>query len=387
MALQRKDCPSREIAAHLRTEIMSGKIPPGAMLASIRTLAKEYGVGAQTVVSAFALLEKDRIIQSLPRRGFRVADPLPQGKFLAIVYRRTEGDSYFINGVISEFEAVCRERGAAVNKMYADLFNSIAPEKLEEMFREENYTGVLLCNSAFIGLEPELCFLRRARLPVVLPDARPGDREITRFAVLNRACDTSWLALLRHLKERGFRKIGALGGMEGNDLADGKRTADLGCSTVRTHFDFLRELELEIPEDPLLFISLEEKARNKAKFARWLEDIGRFDAVICSSDFYAMQFYEFCRESGIAIPGDLAVASFGNNTGAKLLSPPLTSVDYLPRKAAEQAFELLFDSADWFGPGKEAPCMDRDFRVVARASTDSHAKTKSAKNASRNRKR
>lgn len=44
-SLQRKECRSREIASQLEAEILSGKIAPGAPLASVRTLAGMYGVG------------------------------------------------------------------------------------------------------------------------------------------------------------------------------------------------------------------------------------------------------------------------------------------------------------------------------------------------------
>lgn len=368
-SLQGKDCRSREIASQLRTEIMCGKIPPGAPLASIRTLAGLYGVGPQVIVSAFAILEKDRLIQSQPRRGFRVADPLPGGKFLVISYRELKNGVYFLNAMLPEFEAICRERGIGVDHVSVDIFNSLSPDRILEMFRKENYTGVLLCDAYFIGLEPELRLLRKAKLPVLIPDARSGDHEITRFAVLERVHDVSWFAVLRHLRDQGYRRIGAVGELRGSELAGGDRGAFLRTSTLQIHFDFLRELGLEIPEEPALFIDLVQKEANKAKFAEWLEDRGRFDAVICHSDLHAVQLYEFCKEKGIDIPGELAVAAFGNSRGTEMFSPPLTSVDFLPRQAAEKSFELLFNSKEWFGPGLEAPAVTRAFKIIPRAST------------------
>ena len=156
------------------------------------------------------------------------------------------------------------------------------------------------------------------------------------------------------------------------------REAFLRTSTLQVHFDFLRELGLEIPEKPVLFIDPAQKQTNRNKFAGWLENRERFDAVICHSDLHAAQLYEFCEEKGIGIPGELAVAAFGNSKGTDMFTPPLTSVDFLPRQAAEKAFELLFNSKDWFGPELEAPAVPRAFRIIPRASTARVKKKSSA---------
>ena len=377
-SLQRKECRSREIASLLEAEIISGKIPPGAPLASVRTLAEMYGVGPRVIVSALAILSGHRLIQSQPRRGFRVADPLPGGKFLIVSYAKGENGVYFLNEMIPAFESVCRERGIGVDQVSIDIFNALSRERILEMFRKEGYTGALLGSSGFIGLEPELQALWEANIPVLLPDARPGDREITRFAVLERPHDAGWFAVLSHLREQGYRRIGAVGELSGDERAGGHRDAWLRTSTLRTHFDLMRKLDLEIPEKPVLFIDPAQKEAGGSKFADWLENRERFDAVVCHSDLHAAQLYEFCEEKGIDIPGELAVAAFGNSKGTDMFTPPLTSVDFLPRQAAEKAFGLLFNSKEWFGPGLEAPVVPRDFKLIPRASTARVKKKSSA---------
>jgi len=377
-SLQRKECRSREIASLLEAEIISGKIPPGAPLASVRTLAEMYGVGPRVIVSALAILSGHRLIQSQPRRGFRVADPLPGGKFLIVSYAKGENGVYFLNEMIPAFESVCRERGIGVDQVSIDIFNALSRERILEMFRKEGYTGALLGSSGFIGLEPELQALWEANIPVLLPDARPGDREITRFAVLERPHDAGWFAVLSHLREQGYRRIGAVGELSGDERAGGHRDAWLRTSTLRTHFDLMRKLDLEIPEKPVLFIDPAQKEAGRSKFADWLENRERFDAVVCHSDLHAAQLYEFCEEKGIDIPEELAVAAFGNSKGTDMFTPPLTSVDFLPRQAAEKAFGLLFNSKEWFGSGLEAPVVPRDFKLILRASTARVKKKSSA---------
>ena len=48
-------------------------------------------------------------------------------------------------------------------------------------------------------------------------------------------------------------------------------------------------------------------------------------AVLCMSDSIAYGVYAACAELGLSIPGDVAVAGFGDHPISRLLSPPLTS--------------------------------------------------------------
>ena len=48
-------------------------------------------------------------------------------------------------------------------------------------------------------------------------------------------------------------------------------------------------------------------------------------AVLCLSDSIAYGVYAACAELGLSIPGDVAVAGFGDHPISRLLSPPLTS--------------------------------------------------------------
>ena len=48
-------------------------------------------------------------------------------------------------------------------------------------------------------------------------------------------------------------------------------------------------------------------------------------AVLCMSDSIAYGVYAACAELGLSIPGDVAVAGFGDHPISRLLAPPLTS--------------------------------------------------------------
>jgi DNA-binding GntR family transcriptional regulator len=58
-----------DIAADLRTRILSGEWEPGAKLPRMMDLARRYDVNRDTLARAVALLEADGLVWAVPRRG------------------------------------------------------------------------------------------------------------------------------------------------------------------------------------------------------------------------------------------------------------------------------------------------------------------------------
>jgi DNA-binding LacI/PurR family transcriptional regulator len=91
-------------------------------------------------------------------------------------------------------------------------------------------------------------------------------------------------------------------------------------------------------------------------------------AVLCLSDSIAYGVYAACAELGLSIPGDLAVAGFGDHPISRLLDPPLTSTVWDVERVAEVATGFLLKAINADGPQETlreivAPVL------VARAST------------------
>lgn len=60
---------SLQVAATLRSEIVSGKLSPGDKLPSIRNLAERFGVAPMTANSAIDILRNDGLVYTSPGRG------------------------------------------------------------------------------------------------------------------------------------------------------------------------------------------------------------------------------------------------------------------------------------------------------------------------------
>ncbi|MBV9194392.1 MAG: LacI family DNA-binding transcriptional regulator [Solirubrobacterales bacterium] len=84
--------------------------------------------------------------------------------------------------------------------------------------------------------------------------------------------------------------------------------------------------------------------------AELLDDPGRPTAVLCLSDSIAYGVYAACAELGLSIPGDVAVAGFGDHPISRLLAPPLTSTVWDVEQAAECATSFLSQAIAADGP-------------------------------------
>lgn len=76
------------IADDLRDRIRTGAYPPGALLPSEKALSAEFGVVRNTLRRAYAELDREGLIETVPGRGRRVRDDSPA----PLRYRRIAAD-------------------------------------------------------------------------------------------------------------------------------------------------------------------------------------------------------------------------------------------------------------------------------------------------------
>ncbi|MBC2878149.1 MULTISPECIES: GntR family transcriptional regulator [Streptomyces] len=67
--------PYEQIRAHIADRARSGALPVGHRLPTVRGLAEELGVAANTVAKAYRALEADGVIETHGRNGTFVAAP------------------------------------------------------------------------------------------------------------------------------------------------------------------------------------------------------------------------------------------------------------------------------------------------------------------------
>ncbi len=93
----------------------------------------------------------------------------------------------------------------------------------------------------------------------------------------------------------------------------------------------------------------------------------RFTAVFAANDLMAFGALIACRERGIRVPEDIAIAGFDDIPAARLVSPGLTTIAQFPERLGRRAAEMVFDrlSGEETGPGRRE---EMPFALVERGS-------------------
>jgi LacI family transcriptional regulator len=140
--------------------------------------------------------------------------------------------------------------------------------------------------------------------------------------------------LVDHLVEHGHRRIGLLAGSPGETSGSERQTA------------FEAAMARHAPSVTVAGVAggrwhLEEGRRaTHALLARAQPPT----ALVASSVELALGAMLACRESGTAVPADLALATFDDAYFAELLDPPLTAVAYHPTEVGRAAASLLVEA-------------------------------------------
>ena len=100
---------------------------------------------------------------------------------------------------------------------------------------------------------------------------------------------------------------------------------------------------------------------------RLLSASPRPTAVFASNDLMAIGAMTAIRESGLSIPQDIAVVGFDDIPAARLISPPLTTINQFKQQLGRRAAELLFERLTGAVAG-EGRSIEMPFELIIRQS-------------------
>jgi LacI family transcriptional regulator len=140
--------------------------------------------------------------------------------------------------------------------------------------------------------------------------------------------------LVDHLVEHGHRRIGMLSGSL--DETSGRERLDAFHAAMRRH-------GLDVSDGYVGGGRWSVAAGRESTLALLAADPNP-TAVVSSSVELALGCMFACRERGLLIPDDLALATFDDAYFAELLNPPLTAVGYDPLQVGCVAAALLVDA-------------------------------------------
>lgn len=365
MATNRAPDKTKALAQAIRQAILSGQYAPGEMLPSERELMAGHELSRTTVRRAVDLLvEEGRVVRRAGSGSFvSEAEAAPSSPSA----RPGPGGMPSIALIIPTFS----------NPLYAEMIDGIE--------REAQQAGLkLITNQSGYSLESESRQLSalagdpEVRGAVVVPTSVTASSAGARkfigsgkpLVYMGRWPDdvaadgvsadylTSGRIAVEHLLAQGHRQIAYVEGaphLPGFSLLDGYALA-------------LKNAGLPLRQELVRINDLPSEAAGRQAIEDLLAQKVGFSAVFARNDVTALGVVQALRAAGVAIPGQVAVASVNDSLLARSMDPPLTSVRIHPEVLGQMGFRMLRDrmSGHYDGPPLHMLVVPA---LIARAST------------------
>lgn len=305
---------------------------------TIYDLARELNVSAATVSrglknsSTISEEMRKRIQELALGRGFRInnfARNLRQNKTHIIGVMMHELNTSFMVSVISGIENVFRKTE------YDILIAHSAEEGESEIVNARNLfqkrVDGLIASLAFNtpNLDHFQSFSER-NIPVVFFDRVEESSTGAKIVIDNFACGYK---ITEHLIKQGCKSIVHL---TGNLIRNVYKKRYEGYRAA------LSDYNLPYHDDQLVVCRL-NSIESKAAAARIISMNPRPDGLFAAGDFAAAICIQAFKESGIQVPGDIAVVGFNNDSISTIIDPHLTTINYSGFTMGEMAARLILD--------------------------------------------
>ena len=350
----------------LRNKIISKEYFSGYKFPSEPILAKELGVGRITLRSALERLEQGGLVVRVQGKGTFVKSEGERSrdeKRILILFndssRHIEIPS---NYIVPAFEKACESLNIKTDSMDINFLRAGNEKDVVERLKKSNYLGVLLNNSYYNGDEKEILILKKLDIPVLIPHARAEDYNTTGFAVMYSDYRRAWREGVEYLYKQRHVRFATLGLFSVN----GRK--NLRGFSEPEYFCFLNNLGVAVDHKLLKYIQYSYETIDAAVKELMLM-ANPPTAIMCFSDFVALEVYKSLDELGYRIPQDVAVMGFCGYPGDHLLSPPLSTIDLQYESIGKMAAKVLYRADEWFGkPEVAVPRIVSPHKLMARGS-------------------
>lgn len=314
----------------IEKDVEAGKRPGSSRLLSENSYCDRLGVSRVTVRKAVDELIREGMLQRIPGKGIEIVDPSfrqekPLYKRLAFVIRFSEDDDFFSRMVLA-----CTQTANLYGYSY-NIYN-ISQWRSQNIFSEllkSEIDGVLF---TYYIHEPHTGNFQSVidkGIPLVMVDNLPLSGEYP--YVLSDDEKGGYLAA-SHLLSKGCRRILFIG-EEIEEYTQAKRLEGYKRAVREGGFgeDGLRVLKIREPGEVYEQVS--------GIFAGGIE----YDAVASFADGYVTEAYRALKDSGIRVPGQVALAGYGDSVAGRLLEVPLSTIEMPVFEMGRQACEMLIN--------------------------------------------
>lgn len=271
-------------------------------------------------------LTRDRILAAAARMRY-----VPNGTARSLTTTTTESVGVLLPNLYGEFfsELIRGIEGAVRERGYHTLLSSVHDGPAELVAALRALAGRV---DGLVVMSPDLgADVLEANLPAGLPVVLLGTAVAGHASVvIDNAAGAD--AVVRHLADLGHRRIALIGGPAGNTDAQARRSAYRAAL-----------LDRDLEADPALDVEGDFTEASGYAAAEQLLAGERPTAVFAANDAMAIGALRACREAGLDVPGDLALAGFDDIPVATYVTPALTSVRVPIHDMGRLAVQLVLE--------------------------------------------
>jgi LacI family gluconate utilization system Gnt-I transcriptional repressor len=225
-----------------------------------------------------------------------------------------------------------KPRGLQILLGYTD-YDMAEEERLIEQFLRRRPEAIVVTGGRHTPRARRM--LENAGIPVIetwdLPDDPIGH-------VIGFSNAGAVRGMVDHFVARGLTRIAFIGGDTTRDTRGADRRAGFIAAMQGHGLDATRLIAAGVPP-----ISMREGAM---AMGRLLDTLPDTQAVICVSDLSAFGALTECQRRGVAVPGRLWIAGFGDYEIAGIAVPSLTTINPFPRDIGLRTATLILDVLD-----------------------------------------
>jgi len=346
---------------HLRKEIVSGRLRSGKLPRETE-LAKSLGVGKVTLRDSLSRLEDEGYIKRIHGKGtFVYSDgAVTAAATIMVIHGGGSGFELPWHYIVPEITRCATENQLKAFIMTDIAINMFSESDIREFVKSNHIIGIAAVMNGFNGQEPILAKMRSAGVPAVIVHAKMDDAKITGFACISVAERDGWEAAIAYLAGLGHRKIAIIG----------QTTSSLRGYSMQESLQLLKKYQAAADESLIRMAKFDRQEIIENVKTLYSNPADRPTAVLCYSDFYAIHVYDALKELKLRIPQDVAVMGICGYPDARLLNPPLSTIDYGYAKFAEMAVEMLQEPEKWIGPAGKGKLRQKPFKLIKRQSTE-----------------
>ena len=306
-------------------------------LTSINDIAKALGVSASTVsralkdhpdISEFTRNKIKAFAQKVNYRPNALALSLKKQVSNTIGIVIPEIVHHFFSSIISGIEDIAYNKGYRV--MICQSNEDYSREEMNvQALMDHRVDGLLVCISKTTDDFTHLKSVYNSQIPMVFLDRICKEIETDRVITddFNGA-----RIITSHLIKTGCKRILHLGTLP---------QLLIGHDRQQGYMQALKENQIDY--DPGLIINCDTPMKVLENRENILEIAQHIDAIFAVNDFTAVAVMNLLKNNGFKIPGDIAVAGFGDDPVAIMVDPPLTTVEQQGYQMGQAAMNLLIE--------------------------------------------